>query len=145
PYCAELWYMQHLNAPRSEGSRRMVREGSPTWKPLDVTASNCRVPLGEPTWLALKPEGTIRQPAGGVIFDDVEMNWYQRQGREPLASSKGQVVDHVGLSVHNLDGWNKKLRDEGVKVIAGPHRLGNTRVLMLEGPSREQIELVEIK
>lgn len=146
PYCAELWYKRHLNAPISRASRRGARPGEPTWRPPDVTESDCRAPLGtEPSWLALTPAGMLRQPNGGVIFDDVEMNWYHTQGKRPLASSKGQVMDHVGLSVKNLDAWYAKLRNEGVTVVAKPYRLGNTRAFMIEGPSRERLELVQVK
>jgi hypothetical protein len=145
PYCAEIWYRKHLNAAISPASRRGVKQGDPTWKPLDVDEANCRVRPGEPSWLALEPEGTIRQPAAGVIFDDVEMNWYQRQGTVPLASSNDQVIDHVGLRVSDLEAWLRKLRAEHVRILTGPYRIGETKALLLEGPSRERIELVEVK
>jgi catechol 2,3-dioxygenase-like lactoylglutathione lyase family enzyme len=144
-FCAELWYKRHLNAPVSPASRRGMRDGEATWKPLDVAEADCRGPRGEPSWLSLVPEGTVRNPSAGVIFDDVEMNWYQRQGDRPLASSRGQVIDHVGLSVRDLDAWHAKLRSERVRIVARPYRLGATRALMVEGPSRERIELVEIR
>jgi catechol 2,3-dioxygenase-like lactoylglutathione lyase family enzyme len=145
PYCAEIWYRTHLNARVSPASRRGMKAGDATWKPPDVDEANCRVAPGEPSWLALEPQGTIRQPAAGVIFDDVEMNWYQRQGNAPLASSKGQAIDHVGLTVRDLGAWHAKLRAERVTIVSGPYRLGGTNALLLEGPSRERIELVEIR
>ena len=134
-FCAELWYQKHLNAPISPAARRA--EGRRT------SESDCRVPLGEPTWLSLEKEGTIRVPAGGVIFDDVEMNWYERQGDRPLVSSRGQVMDHVGLSVQDLDAWLKKLTNEGVTILKRPYTFGETRAFLIEGPSREAMELVE--
>jgi hypothetical protein len=135
-FCAELWYQAHLNAALSPMSRRDGR---------DITVSNCRVPIGEPSWLSLVPEGTKRSPQGGVTFDDVQLNWYQRQGAQPLVSSKGQTMDHVGLSVSDLNAWYDKLRRERVVVLERPHKLGDTRAFEVEGPSRERIELVEIK
>jgi catechol 2,3-dioxygenase-like lactoylglutathione lyase family enzyme len=135
-FCAELWYQKHLNAALSKTFRRQ--------RDRVVEESNCRVPPGEPTWLSLVPEGTVRQPPAGVAFDDVEMNWYPRQGEKPLASSKGQVIDHVGLSVHNLAAWHEKLRHEDVTILERPHAVGHTRAFVIEGPSRERIELVEV-
>jgi catechol 2,3-dioxygenase-like lactoylglutathione lyase family enzyme len=136
-FCAELWYQKHLNAPLSAAARRA--EGRRT------SEADCRVQMGEPSWLSLVPEGTKRTPAGGVVFDDVEMNSYQRQGNARLESSKGQVMDHVALSVADLDAWFQKLRRGGVKILEHPRRVGGTRAFMVEGPSRERIELVEVK
>jgi hypothetical protein len=36
------------------------------------------------------------------------------------------------------------LRGEGVKFLEEPYELGDTRAVMIEGPSREAIELVEV-
>jgi hypothetical protein len=55
------------------------------------------------------------------------------------------MQDHIGLSVTDLDSWMEKLRGEGVKFLEGPYKLGDTRAVMIEGPSREAIELVEVK
>jgi hypothetical protein len=38
-----------------------------------------------------------------------------------------------------------KLRSEGVRFMEQEYRLGNARAVMIEGPSREAIELVEIR
>jgi hypothetical protein len=80
-----------------------------------------------------------------VEFGDVMMTWYMRQGEAQLAPSRGQLYDHVGLSVGNLDAWVAKLRAEGVTILREPYPLGDTRAVMIEGPSREAIELVEIR
>jgi hypothetical protein len=37
-----------------------------------------------------------------------------------------------------------KLRSEGVRFLEEPYRLGDARAVMIEGPSREALELVEI-
>jgi len=37
-----------------------------------------------------------------------------------------------------------KLRGEGVRFLEGPYTLGYTRAVMIEGPSREALELVEV-
>ena len=97
------------------------------------------------TWPALNREGMFRTPRAGVEFGDVSMMWYANQGDRPLASSRGQLQDHIGLSVADLDAWIDKLRGEGVKFLEEPYPLGDTRAVMIEGPSREALELVEVK
>jgi predicted enzyme related to lactoylglutathione lyase len=135
PFCALLWYKQHLNAP--------VRQGFPD---TDMTEATCRVERGaDRTWPALTREGMFRTPRAGVEFGDVVLTWYMNQGDEPLALSRGQMQDHIGLSVGDLDAWIGKLRSEGVKFLDGPYPLGDTRAIMIEGPSREAIELVETR
>jgi hypothetical protein len=54
-------------------------------------------------------------------------------------------MDHIALSVGNLDAWVAKLRAENVKFLQQEYGLGDTRAVMIEGPSREAIELVEVK
>jgi hypothetical protein len=55
------------------------------------------------------------------------------------------MQDHIGLSVADLDLWIAKLKGEGVAFLDGPYPLGETRAVMIEGPSREAIELVETR
>jgi 4-hydroxyphenylpyruvate dioxygenase-like putative hemolysin len=55
------------------------------------------------------------------------------------------VYDHIALSVTDLDAWVAKLRGEGVTFLTEPYPLGDTRAVMIEGPSREALELVEVK
>jgi catechol 2,3-dioxygenase-like lactoylglutathione lyase family enzyme len=133
-FCAQLWYTTHLNAPLIAGRA----PGAP------LTESTCVVPRGpERSWPALDREGMFRTPRAGVEFGDVTLPWYARQGDEPLASSRGQLYDHIALSVADLDAWVAKLRGEGVRFLEAPYRLGDARAVMIEGPSREAIELVE--
>jgi hypothetical protein len=68
-----------------------------------------------------------------------------RQGDKPLVSTRGHLYDHIALSVADLDAWIAKLRGEGVTLREAPYRLGDTRAAMIEGPSLEAIELVEVK
>jgi hypothetical protein len=49
------------------------------------------------------------------------------------------------LSVADLDAWVAKLRAENVTFLEQPYKLGETRAVMIEGPSREALELVEVK
>jgi hypothetical protein len=86
----------------------------------------------------------FRAPAAAVVFGDVALPWYVRQGDRPLVSSRGHVYDHIGLSVADLDAWVAKLRSERVSFLEESYSLGDTRAVMIEGPSREALELVEI-
>jgi len=112
---------------------------------LSVTEANCQVPRGaDRTWPALNREGMFRTPRAGVEFGDIVLTWYANQGDTPLASPRGQLQDHIALSVADLDAWTAKLRDEGVTFLEDSYRLGDTRAVMIEGPSREALELVEV-
>jgi hypothetical protein len=135
PLCALLWYQKHLNAP--------VRAGVAA---APVSEANCKVPRGaDRSWPALNREGMFRSPRAGIEFGDVVLTWYPNQGAERLASSRGQLQDHIGLSVADLDAWVEKLAGEGVTLLGQPYRLGDTRAVMIEGPSREVLELVEVR
>jgi hypothetical protein len=135
PFCAALWYQKHLNAAMSQAAVRAQR-----------TEANCKSERGaDRSWPALEKEGMFRVPTAGVTFDDVALNWYARQGETPLAGTRGHLADHIGLSVANLDAWIARLRAEGVKFLKQTYKLGDSRAVMIEGPSREALELVEIK
>ena len=133
PLCAQLWYQEHLNAPPRA-----------SFGDVDVTEADCKVPrTGEHTFPALTREGMFRAPRGGVTFGDVDLIWYPNQGESPLVSSLGQFQDHLALSVADLDAWITKLKGEDVTLLSDVYPLGDTRAVMLEGPSREGLELVE--
>jgi catechol 2,3-dioxygenase-like lactoylglutathione lyase family enzyme len=135
PLCAQLWYQRHLNAPARTG-----------WGGAAVTEANCRVARGpDRTWPALNRGGMFRTPRAGVEFGDVALIWYANQGEKPLVSSRGQLQDHIALGVTDLDSWIEKLRGEGVRFLEEPYALGDTRAVMIEGPSREALELVETR
>jgi catechol 2,3-dioxygenase-like lactoylglutathione lyase family enzyme len=136
PFCAQIWYQQHLNAPVVAGRT----------SPAGMTERTCQVPRGpERSWPALERQGMFRSPSAAVVFGDVALPWYMRQDEKPLASSRGHLYDHIALTVADLDAWVAKLRGEGVRFLEEPYRLGATRAAMIEGPSREAIELVEVR
>ena len=64
----------------------------------------------------------FRSPSAAVVFGDVAFPWYMRQGDRPLASIRGQLYDHIALSVRDLDAWVAKLRGEGVTLPRGAVR-----------------------
>ena len=135
PFCAQLWYQAHLNAP--------VFAGRTSDTPL--TEATCTVLRGpDRSWPALEREGMYRAPSAAVVFGDVALPWYMRQGEPPLVSTRGHLYDHIALSVTDLDAWIAKLRGEGITFLEEPYKLGDTRAVMIEGPSREALELVEV-
>jgi catechol 2,3-dioxygenase-like lactoylglutathione lyase family enzyme len=135
PIAAFEWYRGHLNAP--------VRPGYPPAPVIGRDGKPARGP--DRTWPALDREGMFRSPRAGVEFGDVSMMWYANQGEAPLAPSRGQLQDHVALSVTDLDAWAGKLSSEGVRFLEPIYPLGDTRAFMIEGPSSEAIELVEAR
>jgi catechol 2,3-dioxygenase-like lactoylglutathione lyase family enzyme len=133
PFCAQLWYQQHLNAPPPAGGKQAA-----------LTEANCKVPRPELSWPSLERAGMLRQPAG-VTFSDVALTWHVPQDERPLAGTRGHLYDHIGLGVANLDAWIAKLRGEGVKFLEQPYPLGDTRAIMIEGPSGEALELIQVQ
>jgi catechol 2,3-dioxygenase-like lactoylglutathione lyase family enzyme len=136
PYCAQLWYQTRLNVPAA------TRPGQPV-----RTEANCRVERGpDKTFPALDWDGMYRTPSvTSTVFGDVSLFWYMNQGSAPAASTRGHLMDHIAVSVADLDAWMSKLRAAQVTFLEPPYRLGESRALMIEGPSREAIELVEIR
>lgn len=136
PFCAQIWYRTHLNVPVRLAPNQPVR-----------TADNCRVERGpDKTWPALEHAGMYRTPSiTNTVFGDVSLFWYMNQGDTPAAPSRGHLMDHIALSVTDLDAWVAKLRDGGVTFLQQPYTVGEHRAVMIEGPSREAIELIEIR
>jgi hypothetical protein len=133
PFYAELWYQRHLSAsPLPNAAGGQLDDG------------NCKVLRGDDrSFPSLERAGMYRTPSGGVAFGDVWLPWYMRQGDEPLAPTRGRLYDHFAVGVVDLDAWVDKLRAEDVTLLTEIYPLGNTRAVMLSGPSLEAIELVE--
>jgi catechol 2,3-dioxygenase-like lactoylglutathione lyase family enzyme len=137
PYCAQLWYQTHLNvaspAPRAGQAVR--------------SEANCRVERGpDKTLPALDWDGMFRTPAvQTTVFGDVSLYFYMNQGATPAGPTRGHLMDHMAVSVADLDAWIAKLKAENVTFLEPPYRLGDYRAVMIEGPSKEAIELIEVK
>ncbi len=128
PLCTADWYVKQLGAV----SRSNVPRPGP-----------CEVPFAAPS----EPLGVIRSPAATVRIGEVNLIIYPRQHPEPLASSRGHVVDHIAFSVADLSTTLERLRKSGVKVLEEPHPFGNSksRAAMIEGPDAIAIELIEMQ
>ena len=133
PFAALDWYQTHLNAP--------VRAGfvPPTPEERKLVRGN------EKSWPSLTLDGMYREPRAGVVFGDVVLTWYGNQWDKPLVPSRGQLQDHIAFAVADLDAWEAKLRNEGVTFLEPIDKLGDTRAFTIEGPSREAIEIVEVR
>jgi len=132
PFCAQLWYQKHLNVPVAP-------------KQVPRTEANCAVERGpDKTLPALDWDGMYRTPSvPGTVFGDVSLSWYMNQAATPAVSTRGHLMDHIALSVTNLDAWIAKLRAENVTFLEQPYSVGPHRAVMIEGPSREAIELLQ--
>lgn len=140
PYCAQLWYQTRLNAapptPPAAAAARPAR-----------TEATCRVERSPAkTFPALEAHGMYRtESSTSTRFGDVSLFWYMNQGTAPAAPTRGQLMDHIALSVGDLDAWIAKLKADRVTFLEQPYTIGDLRAVMIEGPSREAIELVEVK
>ena len=137
PFCAALWYQTHLNAAApAPRAGQIVR-----------TTANCAVERGpDRTLPALDWDGMFRTPAvQTTIFGDVNLYFYMNQGATPLGPTRGQLMDHFAVGVGDLDAWIAKLRAENVTFLAQSYAIGGLRAVMIEGPSKEAIEIVEVK
>ena len=134
PFCAQLWYQRHLNVPLAPKQPRR-------------TEADCAAQRGpDKTLPALDWDGMYRTPSvTSTVFGDVSLFWYMNQGEAPLAGTRGHLMDHIALGVTDLDAWIAKLRAEKVTFLEQPYSIGPHRAVMIEGPSREAIELIETR
>ena len=133
PYCAQLWYQRHLNVPAPAGRPARSEAGCAVTRGADKTLP------------ALDWDGMYRTPSvNSTVFGDVSLFWYMNQRDTPAVSSRGHLMDHIALSVVDLDAWAAKLRGAGVTVLEEPYAVGTHRAILIEGPSKEAIELIEL-
>lgn len=129
PLCAAQWYEQVL------GLRRISVTD-------DRLTGNCRAPFGP----RRDPGNQIHQPNARLRLGDIILFIYpnQRPSRT-LVSSRGHVLDHIGLTVDGLTTTLADLKVRGVKVLESGYNFGDTtmQAAMIEGPDGLAIELVE--
>jgi len=145
PQCAANWYVEVLGMALPP-----VRNEDGTTSPRPPFAP-CEAERGSPGWPSLEANGTVRQPRGTVVHGNGSMSWYPRQcdlarcgSDEPLAPTRGQVIDHLGMEVDDIDGWFAWLSSREVPIIEPLHEIDEGRAFMFEGPDRLAIEFVEI-
>jgi hypothetical protein len=139
PVCAMQWYEEHLGARRPQG-----RGGRGQAAP-EAPAGDCHTKTyAPPTWPSFAKTGFVRDPAGGVNFDDISISIRPWPGGG-LVSTRGKIYDHWALSTADLTATVTRLKAEGVKFLEEIHPWGTSRAAMIEGPDRIAIELVEVK
>jgi catechol 2,3-dioxygenase-like lactoylglutathione lyase family enzyme len=133
PFCAQLWYQKHLNVPVAP-------------KQAPRTETTCTVTRGaDKTLPALDWDGMYRTPSiTSTVVGDVSLFWYMNQTGTPAAGTRGHLIDHIALSVTDLDAWIAKLRAGNVTFLEQPYTVGGHRAIMIEGPSKEALELIEL-
>lgn len=141
PFCAQLWYQKYLNVARSAASAQASASQALR------TEANCRVERGpDKTLPALDWNGMYRTPAvQTTVFGDVSLFFYMNQGSTPAGPTRGHLIDHYAVGVADLDAWLAKLKAESVTILEPPYMIGELRAFMIEGPSKEAIEIVEVK
>lgn len=134
PLCAVQWYIEHL------GMR-----GTPS--------EPCEVEIGPVSYPTFMPVGQLRQPIGVVRFVNGNFAWYTRQCRDgrcgpdtdqPLTRSRGQVMDHVGLSYPDLEPVLAHLQSAGIPILEGPYPFGESRAVLIEDLDGLALELIEV-
>ena len=136
PECAMQWYVEHLGARRPAG-----RGGAAAAAPSGDCHTKTYAP---PTWPSFAKTGFVRDPAGGVTFDDISISIRPWPGGG-LVSTRGKIYDHWALSTADLDATVARLKRGNVKFLEEIHPWGTSRAAMIEGPDRIAIEIVEIK
>jgi hypothetical protein len=137
PRCAMEWYVTHLGARMPAG-----RGGT---APAEPAGGDCHTKTyAPPTWPSFAKTGFVRDPAGGVNFDDISISIRPWPGGG-LVSTRGKIYDHWALSTADLDTTVARLKRENVKFLEEIHPWGTSRAAMIEGPDRIAIELVEVK
>jgi hypothetical protein len=106
------------------------------------TEATCKMPKSEPSFPSVDKEGTRPQPGGGAAFGPVSLNGFVAQAETPLAPTRGRLVVHIAVSVPILDPWIAKLKAESVTFLQQPYAFGEMRAILIEGPSREAIEII---
>ena len=150
PLCTANWHVEHLGAefpPAPNPFNAGLTFQGGRWNPCDVA-------IGETTFPTYMRQGQLRIPAGNVRVANASWLWYPRQCRsgrcgpgndQPLARSRGQVVDHIGLTYPDLDAVINHLTSKNVPIIEGPYKYADTRAILIEDPDGLALELIEAK
>jgi hypothetical protein len=145
PRCAMEWYVTHLGAKMPAGRGGAPSTGSGQAASGETATGDCHTKTyAPPTWPSFAKTGFVRDPAGGVTFDDISISIRPWPGGG-LVDTRGKIYDHWALSTADLDATVARLKREGVKFLEEIHPWGTSRAAMIEGPDRIAIELVEVK
>jgi catechol 2,3-dioxygenase-like lactoylglutathione lyase family enzyme len=149
PLCTSNWHVEHLGAqfPPTPNTFNTGLTFKDKWDPCDV-------PTGEVTYPTYMRMGQLRIPAGNARIANANWLWYPRQCRsgrcgpgndQPLAKSRGQVVDHIGVTYPDLNAVIAHLKSKKVPILEGPYKFADTRAILVEDPDGLAVELIEAK
>ena len=147
PLCAANWYGTHLGVALPPLRDPDTGETTPR-PPFDP----CAVEIGDVSYPSFLPVGQLRTPIASVRLANAGWMWYSRQCRDgrcgpdldrPLVPSRGQVVDHVGVTYPDLDPVLAHLEATGVPILEGPYPFGETRAVLIEDLDGLALELIE--
>jgi len=125
PVAAAAWYQQHLGiATRTKLETVRAFRGIPTGPSASMQLDNVTF------WIY--PTAHAKALYGG-----------QWKGRAGFATNRGRVLDHVAVSVDDLDATLARLKQEGVRVVSGPRKVDGLRSAFIEAPDKMELELVE--
>lgn len=148
PLCTSNWHVEHLGAqfpptPNTFNNGLTFKDGK--WDPCDVAP-------GEVTFPTYMRQGQLRIPAGNARVANLNWLWYPRQCRmgrcgagndQPLARSRGQVVDHIGVTYPSLEPVLAHLKAKKVPILEGPYTFAGRRAVLVEDPDGLAFELIE--
>jgi catechol 2,3-dioxygenase-like lactoylglutathione lyase family enzyme len=125
PVGAAAWYQQHLGiTPRSKLETVRAFRGIPTGPSASLQLDNVTI--------FIYPTAHAKALYGG-----------QWKGRTGFATNRGRALDHVAVSVDDLDATLARLKQEGVRVLSGPRKADGLRSAFIEAPDKMELELVE--
>ncbi len=126
PIAAGEWYAKHFGANvRYSRDKRMYRDFQ----------------IGPSASFTLDNVNVIIYPVEYAYSQWPEL-WKDRKTFEP---TKGRVVDHIGLSVDQLDASLARLKEEGVTITDAARSAlgGKIKFAFVEGPDKMRIEVIE--
>jgi catechol 2,3-dioxygenase-like lactoylglutathione lyase family enzyme len=126
PVTTGEWYAKHFGVKaRSSAAIRMYHD----------------VQIGPSSSFMMDNVNVIIYPMEYAISSHMP-GWENRKTFEP---TKGRVVDHIGISVPNLEDAIAKLKKEGVTVTDEPRAIagGKVKFAFIEGPDKMRIEIIE--
>lgn len=125
PVAAAAWYEKHLGiATRTKLDTVRAFRGIPTGPAASMQIDNVTI------WIY--PTAHAKALYGG-----------QWKGRTGFATNRGRALDHVAMSVDDLDQTVARLKSEGVTIVSGPRRANGLRSAFILAPDRMELELVE--
>ena len=105
---------------------------------IDVPAATARGVA-----VVITPGAGAAAVAEGAI--GMALHLVKRFGPLTTLVREGRWAERADVSVGDLDAWIAKLKSEKVTFLEQPYTIGGLRAVIIEGPSKEAIEIVEVK